>query len=818
MSTLVFVDPEKSTQADGAQSPRVPVPFPEDPYKAIRQAYLVETETPESPQTVASPTPLPDSTPHTCHAKDSVDSDKSSARSTPSDSIEPLSPDHSLTHASPTLVPILCRTARMAMRVPPAMSPGLSASISEVASMSDLAFRKRFRSSYKSSPSSSPLDLPSWKRYRGTSELVEDDEEEDEEVEESLDSNNESEDAVDEGPTAEGEDHAAGDEAPVVETAVGEPLGQGYGALRRQEIALGEGRMPSVFEVGQSSRSVPEHERPERVSALRQPTLTTWIDPEDGITYIDVPAYPPPAPLVHTPPSPEWSSGSLPVSSAPSIVPLPISSPIIPLTIPSLVASPATVETEGFLTDDTQRENRELRLQISEERRARLDLAEIVDSMRRGQEPRGDADGAQSPRVPIPFPEDPYEAIRQAYLVETETPESPHTVASPTLLLDNTPPTRHAEDSVDSDTSGARPMSSDFTAPLSANHPLTHTTPTMVPLFHMIARMAVCVPPTMSPGLSASITKVAAISNPAFHKRFGSSYESSPSSSPADLPLRKHFRGTFDLVGVYKEEDNDEEEDEEIEESSDSDSESKGAEDRGGDATVPEGQQRGALVVETAVGEPLGLGYGALRRREIALEEGQMPSIFEVDLEDGIAHINVPTYPPSSPPVQTLPSLEWSSGSLLVSLAPSIVPLPISSPMIPLTVTSHVASPATAKAEGFLTELGAQRYDGDIGELFTRSGAVKDEIFSQRYQFRSLEHEPERVAVTFVAILRPVLALKLWAYQTNSQRAALWHAICDTQMENWELRLHIIEERRARLDLAEIINSMRREQEPRGDV
>ncbi|GJT43584.1 hypothetical protein Tco_0952299 [Tanacetum coccineum] len=44
MSTPVFVDPEISTQADGAQSPRVPVPFPEDPYEAIRQAYLVETE------------------------------------------------------------------------------------------------------------------------------------------------------------------------------------------------------------------------------------------------------------------------------------------------------------------------------------------------------------------------------------------------------------------------------------------------------------------------------------------------------------------------------------------------------------------------------------------------------------------------------------------------------------------------------------------------------------------------------------------------------------------------------------------------------
>ncbi|GKG59109.1 hypothetical protein Tco_0602818, partial [Tanacetum coccineum] len=62
---------------------------------------------------------------------------------------------------------------------------------------------------------------------------------------------------------------------PVVETAVGEPLGLGYGALRRREIALGEGRMPSVFKVGQSFGFVPESERLERVSTLWQPTLTT---------------------------------------------------------------------------------------------------------------------------------------------------------------------------------------------------------------------------------------------------------------------------------------------------------------------------------------------------------------------------------------------------------------------------------------------------------------------------------------------------------------------------------------------------------------
>ncbi|GKB17490.1 hypothetical protein Tco_0851413 [Tanacetum coccineum] len=120
---------------------------------------------------------------------------------------------------------------------------------------------------------------------------------------------------------------------------------------RYQEIPLGEGRMPSVFEVGQSSRSVPKPERPETASALNQPTLTTWIDPDDGIAYIDVTAYPPPAPPVQTPPSPEWSSGSLPISPTPSIVPSPISSPMVPLTVPSPVASPAMVETRGFLTE-----------------------------------------------------------------------------------------------------------------------------------------------------------------------------------------------------------------------------------------------------------------------------------------------------------------------------------------------------------------------------------------------------------------------------------------------------------------------------------
>nr|GEX23490.1 hypothetical protein [Tanacetum cinerariifolium] len=65
----------------------------------------------------------------------------------------------------------------------------------------------------------------------------------------------------------------------------------------------GEGSVPHTFEVGQSSRFVPKHEGAERIFAFKQPTLVTW-----------------------TPPSPEWSFGSLTVSPSPLVVPSPIAS------------------------------------------------------------------------------------------------------------------------------------------------------------------------------------------------------------------------------------------------------------------------------------------------------------------------------------------------------------------------------------------------------------------------------------------------------------------------------------------------------------
>nr|GEV66903.1 hypothetical protein [Tanacetum cinerariifolium] len=129
-----------------------------DPYKAVRQAYLVETdtesepledlvepETPELPYTITSPTLLPNSTPLVCHGKESEGSDTPGVRSASSDSTEPLSLDHPLTRTSPTPTPTRAsfhrRTARMAVYVLPMMSPGLSASIAKVEAMSDLAFR-----------------------------------------------------------------------------------------------------------------------------------------------------------------------------------------------------------------------------------------------------------------------------------------------------------------------------------------------------------------------------------------------------------------------------------------------------------------------------------------------------------------------------------------------------------------------------------------------------------------------------------------------------------------------------------------------------
>ncbi|GJZ10000.1 hypothetical protein Tco_0544759 [Tanacetum coccineum] len=273
-------------------------------------------------------------------------------------------------------------------------------------------------------------------------------------------------------------------------------------------------------------------------------------------------------------------------------------------------------------------------------------------------------------------------------------------------------------------------VSLDSTTSLSPDHPLTHISPTPTPtrvLFHRrTVRMAIRTQPTLSPGMSTRIAEAATLSLSSFCKRYRSSYETpSPSSSPT-LPVRKRYRGTSELILDIDSEwdklgDEDTKEDEENEsldldderEVQGLDNEGQGLDDEGQgleeecpgieeeEEATPEGQQQAVLVVDTTTSKPLGLGYGAAR-------------------------------PPPAAPIQTPPSLEWSLGSLPVSPSSIVVPSPIALPM---------TTPATKSVD---EDQFLEGYDRDLRELYTRSGAVRDDIFSQRYRFRSLEREQER--------------------------------------------------------------------------
>ncbi|GKD46038.1 hypothetical protein Tco_1270683, partial [Tanacetum coccineum] len=134
------------------------------------------------------------------------------------------------------------------------------------------------------------------------------------------------------------------------------------------------------------------------------------------------------------------------------------------------------------------------------------------------------------------------------------------------------------------------------------------------------------------------------------------------------LPVRKRYQGMSELIlDTDNEEDEIGEEDTDEDEGYGLDDEGHGLDDEGhglddeghgldnedhsvesdglgleGEKeAVPEGHQQAALVVETAVGEPLGLGYGALRHRELAIEEDQVYNTFEVGQGSGCRHSGI---------------------------------------------------------------------------------------------------------------------------------------------------------------------------------
>ncbi|GJW47408.1 hypothetical protein Tco_0079054 [Tanacetum coccineum] len=278
-----------------------------------------------------------------------------------------------------------------------------------------------------------------------------------------------------------------------------------------------------------------------------------------------------------------------------------------------------------------------------------------------------------------------------------------------------------------------------------------------------------------------------ALSPSSFRKRYKSSYETPSSSasptSSSTLPIRKRYRGTSEPI-LDTETEGDELE------AKGTGSESEDSNDEGpiseSEEAAPKGQQQQAVPVEdTSADEPLGLGYGAARCWALELAEDTTRNTFKVgqssrsvpdqlvanpaprlpvrprwvDPKDGIVYLDIKFNPSSRAPVQTPASPEQSSGSLLISLASLTIPLPVPSP-----VTTPEATIAVDEDE-FL-EVGAQLELH--GKLLDRSGVVRDEIHSQCFRLRSLEHGQERATITFGALWQPVLALEAWACQSDA--------------------------------------------------
>ncbi|GKA63567.1 hypothetical protein Tco_0763173 [Tanacetum coccineum] len=265
------------------------IPLSDDPYGAVRQSHLVDINIKSGPLEDLKETEIPQPLPSApslvppsddlyliviqTHTPVIIDTKITSPHSTaPSDSTTSLSPDHPLAQTSPA--PTQASYYRSTTRIDPLT---------------------RHHHHHHLRP------------FLDTSELVENTEDE------SSDSNTEREGSNDKGSGLEDEGHGLKEEGPgskeeeeaatkgqqqavlVVDKATNEPFGLGYGALRRRELALGEGSLPSIFEIGQSSRSMLEQQKVEETPTPRLWVYATWVDPVDGTVYTDILVNVPPA-------------------------------------------------------------------------------------------------------------------------------------------------------------------------------------------------------------------------------------------------------------------------------------------------------------------------------------------------------------------------------------------------------------------------------------------------------------------------------------------------------------------------------------------
>nr|GEW19017.1 hypothetical protein [Tanacetum cinerariifolium] len=262
------------------------------------------------------------------------------------------------------------------------------------------------------------------------------------------------------------------------------------------------------------------------------------------------------------------------------------------------------------------------------------------------------------------------------------------------------------------------------------------------------------------------------------------------SHSDEDSEPMERYRGTFEPILDTKTEGDESKAEGTSSKSEDLEEEGPVSE---SEEAAPEGQQQQAVPIEdTSADGPLGLGYGASRRRALELPTW-------VDPKDGTVYIDIEfDAPPVRAPVQTPTSHEWSSGSLLVSSASLTVPSPVASSVTTSAATITVirvgrrhirelvlvvknfkgeASGVVLKVdEDEFLEVGAQLelhvsilhdhthrldalpptlfegYGRDFTRLFTRLETVRDEIHSQYFRLGSLKRRQEQATITFGAL------------------------------------------------------------------
>ncbi|GJQ99784.1 hypothetical protein Tco_0522769 [Tanacetum coccineum] len=377
-------------------------------------------------------------------------------------------------------------------------------------------------------------------------------------------------------------------------------------------------------------------------------------------------------------------------------------------------------------------------------------------------EPRG------SP-IFTPSIDDPYMLEPQSFF-PTSTPPSPEYTPATPHTNDESEPFETSKTRVTSPPSPTLPA--DPTSPPYPQRPLlAHTSPTPTlprPFYYRcIARMVVRTKPTLSPGYSAKLTKAMALSPSSFRKRYKSSYKTPSSSSLASsstLPLRKRYKGTYELM-----------EDKETE-STESGDEGTDLED---EETAPEGQQQAARHhalkrARDTVPSTYEVGQGSESTPDQQLETaGEIPTqtharllihITWEDSYDGTIYRDIEcNLPPVRSPIRASPapvrtpsssfrttaSPEWSLESLSVS---QVIPSPIAS-----------LAPAAALDEDVLLEIGVQLklygsvlhthselldtlppsrfegYDHDFTKLFSMTEAVREEIYTQHCRLRGLK-------------------------------------------------------------------------------